>query len=417
MSATTKSALTEWRGYWFLPLVAGLGYATSVLHVYSLGPFFSALTTEFGWGRAVASLGLTITAAVSGIFCIPMGMLVDKFGPRPVGLAGVAAMTGAFALLGTANGEVWNWILLWGILAIGTFGVQTTVWTSAVASRFEVSRGLAFAITLSGASFAAAIFPVVATWLIGAYGWRVAYPAMGAMWAALVLPLVFFLFRGAQDQTGDARVAAAAAARAQPGMTLAEGLRSASLYKLLIAAFLFSFGALGIVVHFVPILTGAGATPMAAAGVASLVGIFSIIGRLGTGVLLDRYPAHLVGAAAFLLPITGCSLLLVDGSSGLNQSVAAAAFGLTVGSEVDVVAYLAARHFGLKNFGALYGAMVMALAVGTAFGPLVAGAVFDKSGNYAPFLMGTIVLMVAAAASLISLGPKPPPLVAEPAAR
>ena len=153
-----------------------------------------------------------------------------------------------------------------------------------------------------------------------------------------------------------------------------------------------------------PILKGSGATPLAAAGIASLVGIFSIIGRLGTGFLLDRFPAHLVGAAAFLLPIIGSVLLLMAGTDPIGQALAAAAFGLTLGSEVDVVGYLAAKHFGLKNFGSLYGAMVMALAVGTAFGPLAAGAVFDHNHSYAPFLMLTMVMAAVSALALISLG-------------
>ncbi len=72
------------------------------------------------------------------------------------------------------------------------------------------------------------------------------------------------------------------------GITLAEGLRSAALYKLLMAAALFSFTVIGVAVHFVPILTDSGATPLSAAGIASLVGVFSIVGRLGTGFLLDR---------------------------------------------------------------------------------------------------------------------------------
>ena len=157
---TTSSAATEWRRFWFLPLAAALGYATSVIHVYALGPFIGPLTQEFGWSRAQISAGLTISALVSAAACIPVGMLVDRVGPRRVGLVGVLAMTAAFALLSTATGQFANWLLLWAVIAVGTFWVQATVWTSAVASRFERSRGLAFAITLSGASIAATVFPL-----------------------------------------------------------------------------------------------------------------------------------------------------------------------------------------------------------------------------------------------------------------
>jgi MFS family permease len=398
----SKNAKAEWRRFWFLPLTAALGAATSALCIYSLGPFMEPLSREFGWSRAQISVGISVATFSSGIFCVPIGILVDRVGPRCVGLIGVPAMSGVFALLSTTTGTTANWIGLWIGIAIGTMFVQPTVWTSAVASRFEASRGLAFAITLSGSSVAAIVNPVLATWLIGNYGWRTAFAAMGGGWALLVFPILVMFFRGAQDTGPKERVAASSAVLT--GITVSEGLRSPALYKLLLAIALFTFTASGALVHFVPILTDRGATPLAAAGIASLIGIFSIVGRLGTGALLDRFPAHLIGATAFMLPILAAALLLWDGANPVSQSIAAATLGLTVGSEVDVIAYLAARHFGLKNFGALYGALLMALSLGAACGPLAAGAVFDRYGSYAPFLMLTMLTMPASAAALGSLG-------------
>jgi len=403
----SSGAMAEWRGYWPLPVAAGLGYATAVMYIYAMGPFMDPLAREFEWSRAQISSGITIAAFVSAIFCVPIGMLVDRIGPRRVGLAGVVMMSGAVALLGTATGTESNWILLWGVLAFSTLWVQATVWTSAVNSRFEASRGLALAITLSGASLSATIFPVLATWLIGAYGWRTAFMAMSGIWFLLVFPVCLLFFRGAQDVAPPHRTSALDTVRALAGVSLSEGLRSPALYKLIMAGGFYAFTAIGIVVHFVPILTDSGAEPLAAAGIASLVGIFSIIGRIGTGVLLDRYPGYRVGAIAFLLPIAACGLLLFDGANLVSQSVAAAIFGLTLGSEVDVIAYLAAKYFGLRNFGALYGAMVMALSLGVAFGPLGAGAVFDHFGNYAPFLVLTAVLMGTSSIALFSLRTTP----------
>lgn len=399
---TPTGAMAEWRNFWYLPIAASLGYATAVMYVYSMGPYIEPIQEEFGWSRAQISSGITIAAFLSAIFCIPIGILVDRIGPRRVGLVGVTLMCGCVALLGTATGTRGNWIFLWCLLAFSTLWVQATVWTSAVNSRFVASRGLALAITLSGASVSATIFPIMATWLIEQYDWRTSYMAMGGIWIAIVLPIMFFCFRGAQDQ----KKTEASTTTEQvelTGISIAEGYRSATLYKLLMASGFFAFTAIGLVVHFVPILKDSGADALAAAGVASLIGIFSIIGRLGTGFLLDRLPAHLIGAVAFVIPIIACVLLLMDGSNPVNQTIAAAIFGLTLGSEVDVIAYLAAKYFGLKNFGALYGALVMALSLGTAFGPLGAGAIFDYYQSYEPFLMLAAVLMGSSALALFSL--------------
>lgn len=408
--SNSNTAAAEWRAYWYLPLIAALGYATSVIHVYAIGPFIEPLQAEFGWSRAQISFGLTISSFISAVFCIPLGMLVDKIGPRRIGLLGVVLMTGAFALLGTATGTKANWALLWTVIAFSTVGVQATVWTAAVNSRFEKSRGLALAITLSGASLSAALFPVLATWLISSYGWRMGFHGLGGLWILIVFPFLLLFFRSARETK--TAIPNPALARVHSGLTFAEGLRTPALYKLLMAAGLFSFTAVGTLVHFVPILTGAGSTRLEAAGIAGLIGVFSIIGRLGTGFLIDRYRAQYIGALAFMLPVFGLGLLLLDATNSLHQSLAAASIGLTLGAEVDVVAYLAAKFFGLKNFGALYGAMVMALSLGTSFGPLTGGAIFDAFGNYAPFMLLNIGLMSLSALALLSLGT--PPVHAEP---
>ena len=78
----SNSALAEWRHFWFLPFAAALGYSTSVIHVYSLGPFIEPLQQEFGWSRAQVSVGISIASFISAMFCIPIGIVVDRIGPR-----------------------------------------------------------------------------------------------------------------------------------------------------------------------------------------------------------------------------------------------------------------------------------------------------------------------------------------------
>lgn len=406
MTTTAQIARTEWRQHYMLPLVAALGYATSVIHIYGLGPYVVPIGKALGWTRTQVTIGLTLSTMVQAVLSIPIGLLVDRIGPRRPALAGVLLTTGAFAMLGTASGDRLQWYMLWGLLAVATLPAQATVWTSAVASRFHASRGMALAVTLCGASAAIGIFPVLGTWLIGLYGWRTALIAEGAIWATIVFLPILIFFRGAHDQTKAKTAADPDAQRVLTGVSLSEGLRSSIYLRLMLASLLFTFTIIALVVHFVPILTDRGADPLRAAGIASLVGLFSLAGRLATGALLDRLRASLVGAVVFLLPAAGCLVLLMAGGDVMGQAVAAALIGLTLGAEVDVVVYLTTRHFGLKSFGGLYGGLLAALSVGTATGPLFASAVFDRSGGYAPFLWLTILLMVLASAALASL-PRP----------
>jgi MFS family permease len=405
-------AAQEWRQYPMLPIAAAMGYATSVIHIYGLGPFIGPVSESFGWSRTLTTSGLTFQVLIGGALAIPMGLLVDRIGPRWLGLAGVLLTCAAFALLGTATGSKANWYLLWGILAIATLFVQATIWTSAVATRFAASRGMALAVTLCGASVAQALFPWLGTKLIASYGWQTAMTVQAAIWAAVALPVLFLFFRGAHDggnRPGDA----AAPDRAMiPGIRFKEGLRSPIYWRLLLASALFTFTIIALTVHFVPILTDRGMDKLAAAGLAALVGFASIAGRIGTGFLLDRLNPSLVGASIFLLPVVGCLILITSGAGAMGAAGAAVLIGLTLGAEVDVIVFLTTRHFGLKNFGALYGGLLGALSLGTATGPLAAAMIFDNFGNYTPFLWLTIGFMILSSLSLATLPKGQPDLFA-----
>lgn len=389
-----------------LPIAAGLGYATSVIHIYGMGPYIEPISSEFGWSRTLTTSGLTLATLVQAVASVPIGLLVDRVGPRWIGLIGVVLTCGAMALIGTATGSSSNWYALWTVMAFASMPVQATIWTSAVATRFETSRGLALAVTLCGASVAAALFPWFATRLILAYGWKTALMAHGGLWLAIALPMILLFFRGARDQPKPAGTAPAIGPDLAQGASLGEGMRSTIYLRLLLTSLLLTFTLIALLVHFIPIQQARGVDPVRAASIAALIGIFSIVGRLATGFLLDRFRASIVGAITFLLPAIGCLVLLLGGTSDAAAIVAATLIGLTLGAEIDVVVYLTTRHFGLRSFGALYGGLLFALSIGTALGPLAASLVFDLYGNYAPFLWLAAVLMLISSLALATL-PRP----------
>lgn len=407
MSGLSGGAAAEWRRFGTLPPAAALGYATCVIHIYGLGVFIDPIATEFGWSRAATTVGLTLSTIIQALMAIPIGIAVDRYGPRRLALVGLVLTCAAFALISTASGESGNWYLLWIIMSLASLPIQATVWTSAVASRFSATRGLALALTLCGASVALIVFPWLGAELIATQGWRHAMRLEAVIWLCVAWPIVFFLFRGAQDDVRTGKVAATAAP-ALAGISLGEGLKSGVFLRLLFVALLLTFATVGLNVHFPLIVKGYGFSPVAAAGLASLIGWASIPGRLLTGVMLDRFRASLVGAGAFLLPALACVILLVAGGNPWSVGLAAAFIGFTLGAEIDVLVFLTTRYFGMRNFGALYGGILAALSVGTAFGPLAAAYVFDLWKDYDPFLIVTVAMMVLSSVILASL-PRPQP--------
>lgn len=401
----SRSAEAEWRQYWPLPLVAGLGYSVMALQTYAIGPFVAPLEAEFGWTRAEVMLGLSISNGIGALLNMAVGVLVDRLGPRPVALTGIIIKAGAFALLATATGTILNWTLLWVLVAFGAMLLQAQVWTSAVTSRFDRGRGLAIAVALCGTSFAGVVCPVLGTWLITEYGWREAFAGMGAIWLVVSFVPVFLLFRGRQDAPRGHSAEPAVAPASLPGVTLREGLRLGTFWRLMLAGGSYAYYTMSMSPNLVPILTETGSTAMAAATIASVMSIFAIVGRLSAGFMVDRWPAHIVGAAVFMLPVVGCAMLITGSSSWIVQGIAVTAVGITIGAEFDVVIYLVSRHFGLKAFGALMGAVLSVGAAGGAIAPVVSGWIHDVTGSYDAMLLFLIGLMTVNALSLLTLGP------------
>jgi len=392
------------RGLWILPFVAALGYSASGLHVYIVGPFMQPLNAEFGWSRAQISAGVTIVNFIAAAGAILLGILVDRFGPRRIGLIGVLSMSGSIALLSTANGTMANWIMLWVLIAVCSIPAQATVWTSMIVKHFDSARGLALAITLSGTALTAMVMPLLATWFIADLGWRAAFAGIGAIWALATFPAIFALFRSRTDTRG----ASGPAVDRGPvlhGDTVRSALRKPAFYILFFCGGVFSLCVIGSVVHFVPMIMDGGASAVAAASSASLIGIASLLGRLGTGLLLDRFPAHVVGAVAMLLPVPGIACLLIADTGTFGHVAAALLIGFSLGAEFDLITYLAARQFGLANFGKILGALLCAVALGGSVGPMAAGAIFDSFESYRPFLVLIIGLMALCSAAMALLRP------------
>lgn len=403
--ASEDTPTGEWRSHATLPFAAALGYSVSVIHIYGINPYLIPVTEEFGWTRAQFTGAYTMAILFQAICAIPLGMLVDRIGSRRLGLAGAALVCLAFSLLGTASGSLLNWYLLWGLITVVALPVQATVWTGAVATRFEKSRGMAFAVTLCGASLAQFLFPPVANALIESRGWRPAFMIHGIGWLLIVWPLIFLFFRGKRDPGRDGAKPAPAAAFA--GMGIVEALKSSIYLRLLLASLCFTFTVVSLSYHFLPIMSGKGFSGSEAAWLTSLIGLASIAGRIGTGWLIDRYRASLIGAVSFTLPIVAVLILMSGGGGAWAAATAAILLGLTLGAEVDVIVFLTSRYFGLRNFGALYGGPLAALSIGSAIGPLIASSIFDADQSYDSFFWLAIGLSLAAALALLTL-PRPP---------
>jgi predicted MFS family arabinose efflux permease len=392
----------EWRTGWPLVVAAFCGFSFFSLMTVSMGAFIVPLARDFGWGRTLLSSGVALASLAAAVLSPFFGILIDRFGSRRVAMPGLVATMAAIALFGTVNGSPAQWLALWGVYAVISISVKTTVWTAAIAHHFSAARGMALAVTLSGTAAAQAIAPPLATWLIQDYGWRIAYVALGLGWGGLTFLICYVFLRDPRHSPlTDARPDLAQAA-SLPGLTIPAALRSRALWQINLASLIMMTLTIGLMVHQIPILTGAGLTSANAAWLAGLGGLAGIGGKLITGSLLDRLDPRLVGGIT--LGVTALAFaLLIDGiRTDPAMIVAVVINGYGAGCALQIGSYLTAQHAGTKNFGAIYGGMTSVVAIGSGLGPVLAGAVFDQTGNYDIFLIGgTIGCVLSGALALL----------------
>lgn len=392
----------EWRRHPMLPIAAALGLATSVIHYYGLGPYIDPISQSFGWPKSKTVAGLTAAMVIQAALAIPMGYLVDRYGPRSFALFGIILLTSGFGFLSTATGGDLNWLVLWAFIGVASAPTQAIVWTSAVTTSFDHSRGAALGVTMCGGSLGAAVFPILAAWLIEAHGWRTALILENIIWASIAFPIIFFFFRKKPIIPTDKKPIIDNPNYLKDVSILSD-ISSWIYIRIILITFISGLTMMSLAVNFISIVSGHGASAIQAAGIASLVGLSAIAGRLGTGPLLDKFRASFVGSLCLIFPVISCSILLNSDSGILSKSVAAILLGLSLGCEGDVFFYLVSRYFGLRKFATLSGGNIMAVFAGASIGPLAATRVYDVYGSYNPFLwfsMSSLVLCSALAASL-----------------
>jgi predicted MFS family arabinose efflux permease len=193
----------------------------------------------------------------------------------------------------------------------------------------------------------------------------------------------------------------------QSGVSVGSALRSSIFWIFAVMIMLEAFGSNGIISHLAALLSERGISAQSAAFALSVMGATGILGRLTTGLLLDRYFAPYI--AALMLGIAGLGIfMLANAATTLVALTGTALMGYGLGSEADVVPYLIARYFGRKHFAALYGLTWTAYAVGGATGPIVVGHFYDRAGMYQPRVVVGLALTCVVGAALCLLLPRYP---------
>jgi MFS family permease len=363
---------------------------------FSFGVFIKPVSEALGVQRGTLSSALMVGLILTGLATPFVGRFVDRRGVRRLALPAIALFGLGMALIGQLTASLTSFIVLYAITGLVAAGQSPLTYAKAVSAAFDRQRGLALGIAMAGVGIGTALIPKLAQLLIQDYGWRNAYLGLGLLTILVAIPAVWWLVDGGEYPSG--------APPEQPGLSAAETLRTGTFWKLVAAFFLMATAASGTIAHLVPLMTDRGIAPATAANVLSSAGLALIGGRLLAGYFLDRLFAPHIAAIFFALPIVGILLLLSTDTVPLAV-LSILLVGAGLGAEVDFIAYLQSRYFGLKAFGEVYGYLFAVFMFGSGVGPFLVGMGHQmlKSYDLAMYAVGGGLLL--ACGLMLSLGP------------
>lgn len=359
---------------------------------YSFAAFFAAFQSEFAASRGHVALVFSVAAFLWFALGAPGGVLADRLGPRRVALAGVACLVAALALASVAPSVEVLYLTYSVGIGIGV-GLTYVPSVGAVQPWFVANRAFASGLAVAGIGAGNFLVPLLATWLIGAFGWRAAYQ---------VLALGVLVLGGAAAlaiNDDPARHGAAGAARtvraSLPGATLGEALRSESFWLMYASSTLVCVGLFVPMVHLASYAQDAGYSEAQGVTLVSLIGLGSLLGRFTIGGVADRL-GRLPSLAVMYVGLGAMLIVWWLSTQYWLLALFALAFGAFYGGFVALGPSIAMDLYGPRAVSGIIGFLYTGPGLGTLVGPPLAGVAFDAFGSYgAPILAGAALSFAA----------------------
>jgi MFS family permease len=363
--------------------VIGLAVAETVswgVLFYAFGVLLPAMESDLGTGRLALTAVFSGALLMSGLVAASVGRCLDRWGPRGVMTVGAVAATGLVVAWSRADSLV-ALALIWAGIGVCHALVlyepafaAVTGWLADVRARAKAL----LVITLLGGLASTLFLPLTGA-LLAAHGWRTAVLVLACILAVVTIPIHATLPRGS-----------AKSSRKRTGThgKLRRG------FSWLIAAFaLHGFIVGAVAVHAVPLISEAGRTPLRAATMVGLFGVFQVAGRLLSNAWWTRLPG------AWRVSGLLATQALAMGALALARFDAAvwvfvAAFGLSNGMLTLARPLAVAEWCSADEFGAVSGRLAGWAQASRALAPLAVSGVQAGVGSYAGVGAGLALLAV-----------------------
>ena len=377
---------------WVIVAAGGLLGCVAIGAMFSLPVFLLTMSRETGWSVTGISSAMTFGFLAMAAASMVWGNLSDRFGPRPVVLAGSVILSASLALASRA-GSLIEFQLLFGVMVGGAIAAVFAPMIAAVTGWFDTQRSLAVSLVSAGMGMAPITMSPLAAWLITVYDWRTAMLIIAAICAVLMIPAALLVRRP------PALAADTPAEMLDEGprsdMTVAEAVRSPQFIVLMLANFFCCATHSGPIFHTVSYAVTCGIPLVAAVSIYSVEGLAGMGGRIAFGVMGDRFGAKRVLVAGLFAQAFGVLAYAFVSQIGAFYGVAALV-GFIYAGVMPLYAVIVRENFPMKMMGTIIGGTAMAGSLGMSTGPLLGGLIYDQTSTYAWLYVASWAMGLAA---------------------
>jgi MFS family permease len=384
---------------------AGIRSAPSVL--------IHPLEAEFGWSRTEIATAASLNLLLLGLFAPVGGWLIDRYGARRVILGSLSAIAAGLSGVIFVQ-QLWQLIILWGIVLGIATGVTPALGASIAARWFIDRRGLALGIMSNANAAGQIVFLPLLMSIILASGWRSSLMTIVAT-AAILLPAIWFWMRDWPSEVGLEPYRAgpganAPAKRISHGRgeirpmsmaALSEVVQTSTFWILAGCFFICGVTANGLIgTHLIPHAIERGIPQVTAATAVGIMGGASFVGTTLSGYLVDRIDPRKVLAVVYALRGTAL-LLLTFVSESIGLFGFAVLYGLDWYASGPATTTIIARTYGATRVGSIFGTVFVFHQMGGASAAILGGWVRVHFGDYQwAFLIGGALGLIAACLAL-----------------
>ncbi len=390
--------------------MVGVGSALRVLggglYYYGFSVFFLPLSNDLGLSRAATSLVFSLARA-QGAFEGPVaGYFMDRFGPRPLIVMAIMMNGVGHMLLSGVHSYFALLVIYMGVVSL-SFQAGFMDAPMVIANTwFTRLRTLAMSMISASVGIGGFLLTPMLAAAVHYWGWRRAAFGNGIAFLLLGLPLALMVRRSPESMglrpDGDApeavpltRLSSNRQREIEQNFTLSEAMRTSAFWFLTIGTALRIVVLTAVTVHYIPIMVWKGLSPTAAAFLLGTQAFLGVPTMLSFGWLADRVDKPRLMAVCMLLAMVSF-LLLIFAQSEWQIWLFLPLFSL-VESTFPVNWSTVGEFFGRASFAKIRGSMVFVQAWGAVIGPVIAGAIYDRTQSYSYLLWAMVGLLLVVA--------------------